>query len=146
MINALNQIDRDNADASVEAQKELLAIQNEMNSAASELAWERYKEYDSNKVQRYVADMRAAGINPIIAFGSGMPSITSASPSASSVSPWTAQKASAQGESAIGKYQQLVQGYIGMVASLLETGISTAGKVVSSAVSPAKYFKIFNGR
>lgn len=134
MVNSLNQIDRENAEASVEAQKELLSLQNEMNSAAAELAWDRYKEYDSNKVQRYVSDMRKSGINPIIAFSSGMPNITSASPSASSVSPWTAQKASAQGESAIGKYQQLIQGYIGMVASLLETGISAAGNVVGSFV------------
>lgn len=132
MINSLNQTDRENAEASVAAQKELLALQNEMNSSAAELAWDRYKEFDSEKVQRYVADMRAAGINPIIAFGSGMPNISSATPSASSVSPWTAQKASAQGESAIGKQQQLVQGYVAMIASLLETGISTAGNLIGS--------------
>lgn len=135
MINYLNQIDRENTDASVESQKELLALQDQYNSAATELAWERYKEYDSTKVQRYVEDMKRAGINPIIAFSSsGMPSISSASPSASSVSPWTSQKASAHGESAIGKYQQLVQGYVGMVASLIETGISTAGNVVGSVI------------
>lgn len=134
MVNSLNQIDQENAETSVSAQKELLSLQNEMNSAAAELAWDRYKEFDSEKVQRYVADMRAAGINPIIAFGSGMPNISSASPSASSVSPWTAQKASAQGESAIGKHQQLIQGYIGMIASLLETGISTAGNLVGSFI------------
>lgn len=132
MIDELNQVERENFDSSVSAQKELLSLQNEMNSAAAELAWERYKEFDSTKVQRYVEDMKAAGINPVIAFGSGMPNITSSSPSASSVSPWMTQKASAQGESAIGKQQQLIQGYVGMIASLIETGISTAGNLVGA--------------
>lgn len=134
LIKDLNNIERENTEASVSAQKELLSLQNEMNSAASELAWERYKDFDSTKVQRYIADMRAAGINPIIALGSGMPNISSSMPSASSVSSWTSQKASAQGESAIGKQQLLVQGYIGMIASLIETGISSAGNIVSSFI------------
>lgn len=134
LIHDLNSMEGESAETAFERQKELLSLSGDINSALAKEAFERSMEADSTKIQRYVADMKKAGINPIIAFSSGMPSIGSPSSSAASASAPSVAKASTLGESAIGKQESLIQGYIGMVASLIETGISTAGNIVGSFV------------
>lgn len=138
LIRDLNSMENKSAETAYERQKELLSLSGDINSALAKEAFDRTMEADSTKVQRYVADMKKAGINPIIAFSAGMPSISSPSSSAASGSVGSVAKASTLGESAIGKKETLVQGYVGMIAQLLGTAISSAGNVVSSAVSPLR--------
>lgn len=88
--------------------------------------------------------MKEAGINPIVAFSSGMPSISSPSSSAASASSGSVAKASTLGESAIGKKESIVQGYIGMIAELLGVAISSAGNIVSSAITPPRITNVYN--
>lgn len=124
----------------IEAQKdreyqtaERIAAQ-EYNTAEAVSAWERNElsaqrardfelESDSTLYQRRMADMKAAGINPMLAATSGIPAGTlsgqAATSSAASVSPQSGSRASASGNSAA------------VVAAI----IAALGKTISSAIS-----------
>lgn len=130
LILYLNQIAQGNVEDSWEAQKRLLDYSNDLSNAESARAWQRWLDADSTKYQRAIADMKEAGINPVIALGNGMPSVTTASSPALAGSQASVNAASAYGANAIGQKEQMVKEYIGMVASMVETGITAAGSLV----------------
>lgn len=152
LILYLNQLAQGNVEDSWDAQKRLLDYSNELSNAESARAWQRWLDADSTKYQRAISDMRDAGINPIIALGNGMPSVTTASSPALAGSQASVNAASAYGANAIGQREQMVKEYIGMVASMVETGITAAGNLVGDLmpfISPtagtAKVVKGFVG-
>lgn len=69
----------------------------EYNSSEAVKAYERELAADSTKYQRLVSDLRAAGINPMVAFSSGSASASGVSSSGGTSSGGSASKASAKG-------------------------------------------------
>lgn len=127
LLTTLNLLERENVERSYEMQKELFALSQAASSAESKAAWDRYLEADNTKYQRMFADMRAAGINPLIAFsGGGMPSASTAMSPALSGSQAGVNAASAIGSNAIGKREELTKEYVGMVVGFFNNAISSA--------------------
>ena len=70
------------------------------NSAEAKAAFDRELQADSTKYQRLVSDLRAAGVNPMLAFGSGSATASGVNSAAASASGGSSSAASSHSNSA----------------------------------------------
>lgn len=148
-----NQIDQSNADKAnkvadekaalaYERQKELQQMVMDFNSSEAEKARAYDEKMSSTAYQRAVADMKAAGINPILAFSNGGASYSGGS--AASVGVSTASQA--QGYMASTHEQDIDQTSatelkkvkMQILGQLLSTSINSASRVQSSIINAIK--------
>lgn len=132
LLTWLNALQKENVRESWEMQKELFAMSNEASNAAAVDAWNRYLAADNTKYQRAVKDMRSAGINPIIAFSSGMPSVSTAMSPALTGSQAAVNSANAVGSNAIGQREELIKDYVSIVVGFLNSSISSASNLLGN--------------
>lgn len=137
-----NQIAQGNADIAYERQKELQQMVMDYNAAEAEKARAYDEKMSSTAYQRAVADMKAAGINPILAFSNGGASYSGGS--AASVGVSTASQA--QGFMASTHEQDIDQSSatelkkvkMQILGQLLSTSINSASRVQSSIINAIK--------
>lgn len=131
-----NRVARENAELAFLRQKELDQAAMNFNAEQSQIARDFQMELSNTAYQRGMADLKAAGLNPILAYsqgGASTPSANGASFGGSSASQASSFYAQTQRQQIDQRSKtDLIKAYISAVSSLGNTAVSTYGNITSS--------------
>ena len=109
-------------------------IERDFNSAEAQKARDWQTEMSNTAHQREVADLKAAGLNPVLAANSGAASYTTSSASAHAAS---GPAASGSVDSGAGAFASIMNGVLGSIAGLQQTSMSNKAQLEAARINSA---------